>query len=71
MLGLIKLLYSLSEAIPILRSLLIDLVSMLKEANVNRRKKFKDSVVCSRIDSLLIRMHHAETRERKPSDEQE
>ena len=71
MLGLIKLLYSISEAIPILRSLLIDLVSMLKDVNANRRKQIKDAEVRSNIDAILYRMHHAQTGERKPSDEQE
>ena len=70
MLGLIKLLHSLSESIPLLRSLLIDLVSMLKEANANRRKEAKDETVNSRIDSILHRVHHAETGERSKADEQ-
>ena len=69
MLGLIKLLHSLSESIPLLRSLLIDLVSMLKDANANRRKEAKDIEVRSRIDSILHRLHSDQTGERKQVDE--
>jgi len=71
MLGVVKLLYSLSESLPILRSLLIDLVSMLKDINANRNKAQKDSVVHSRIDSLLLRMHHHKTGEESETNEQE
>ena len=41
MLSLVKLLYSLSNSVPILRSILIDLVSFLKELNAIRRKRLK------------------------------
>ena len=71
MLGLIKLLYSLSNSLPMLRSILIDLVSFLKEFNASRRKEAKDEIVNSRIDSLLHRMHNDQTRERTKTDGQD
>ncbi len=70
MLGLVKLLHSLSEAIPILRSLLMDLVSMLKEINASQRLQDKNVEVCSRIDSILLRMHHHKTGEQSETNEQ-
>ena len=71
MLGLVKLLYSLSNSLPILRSILIDLVSLLKDWNASSRKKAKDEIVHSRINSLLHRMHHDQTGERSTPDGQE
>ena len=69
MLGVIKLLYSLSEAAPIFRSLIIDLVSLLKDINASRRKTDKDICVESRIQSVLYRLHHDQAGQRKPPDE--
>ena len=68
MLGLVKLLYSLSESLPILSSLLMDLVSMLKDIQANRRKEAKDEIVNSRIDSILNRMHHDKTGKQSETD---
>ena len=70
MLGLVKLLHSLSEAIPILRSLLMDLVSMIKDIQANRRKEAKDEIVNSRIDSILNRMHHNKAAKQSETNEQ-
>ena len=70
MLGLIKALFSLSEAIPVLRSLLIDLVSMLKDLNAARRLRDRNAIINSRIDSILLRMHNKQSREHPKTDEQ-
>ena len=58
MLGVVKLLYSLSNSLPMLREILIDIVSFIKDANAANKYKKKCSVIDSRIDSILNRMHH-------------
>ena len=70
MLGLVKLLYSLSKSLPVLREILIDLVSLIKDINSNKRLDTKNAIVNSRIDSFLYRMHNNQTGERKPPNEQ-
>ena len=68
--GLVKLFYSLSNAVPILRELLIEHVWFHKDFQVNGRLDEKNETVNSNINALLHRMHKRKARERSKTDEQ-
>ena len=71
MLGLIKLLYSLSASVPALRELVLDLISMLRAFQSQRRKDAKDEAVDIAIDDVFKRMRDAQARQRKKADRKE
>ena len=62
MLGLLKLLGSICEAIPAIRELLLDVVSMIKAAHARTRRHAKDNAVDSAINDALKRMRDGATR---------
>ena len=58
MLAWVKLLITLGDAIPALRSLLIDLSCMLRDLQAQSRRNAKDTKVNSTIDDAIKRMRN-------------
>ena len=58
MLAWVKLLITLGDAIPALRSLLIDLSCMLRDLQAQARRNAKDTKVNSTIDDAIKRMRN-------------
>ena len=62
MLGLLRLLASICDAIPAIRELLVDVASMIKTAHARTRRHAKDDAVDSAINDALKRMRDGTAR---------
>ena len=71
MLSILKLLASLSEAIPALKDIIRDVAGMLTEWNASRRLRDKDEAVDIAINDITNRMRDAQLRKRSKDNGEE